>query len=473
MSTADVQQSSGIQKQSRVNVTVSKDIMTASILLRRPQAGDDSITLDEILDSLQKEGVIFGINTEAIEQILKDEAYNTPLKVAEGEMPKRGPDSEFIFHFETAQSLKPQEDEDGHIDYKNINFIQNIEKGGVLVTRVPAKPGIPGTNVQGKSIKGPDGRSLPFKNGDNTEISADGNTVIASCSGAIVFLNNKVSVNDVLHIKGDVDFSVGNIDCRGSVRVSGTIKTGFSIKTDGDLEVNGNVEDATLDVQGNIMVKGGFFGKGHGIMKSGGDIYVKFAEGQKLIAGGDIAVGGEVVNCIMVAKGNVHVKGAKGKIVGGETKAKKEIRASFLGTESGTLTTLMVAYDNELMKKYNACTKEIDRLYSDKDRVKQVMVGLYKLQMDKKLTAEQTIALKKLEEFKAELPGNLETLGIEKQKIEEELKKLKGAHIIAEKMLFSGVKAHFGLIYREMMEDKSSCILKLDNDRIFVSEYNS
>ena len=36
-------------------------------------------------------------------------------------------------------------------DYKNINFIQNIEKGGLLVTRHPAKPGQPGTNIYGKT----------------------------------------------------------------------------------------------------------------------------------------------------------------------------------------------------------------------------------------------------------------------------------------------------------------------------------
>ena len=148
------------------------------------------------------------------------------------------------------------------------------------------------------------------------------------------------------------------------------------------------------------MVKGGFFGKGDGTMKAGGDVYVKFAEGQKIIAGGDISIGGEVVNCYLEAKGNIHVKGAKGKIVGGQTRARKEIRASFLGTDSGTQTTLMVAYDNELMQKYTTCIKEIERLTDDQVRIKDVLVGLYKLQMDNKLSEEQTAALKKLKSLK-------------------------------------------------------------------------
>lgn len=473
MSEVNVQTKESV-KHSRINVTISKDSMTASVIVKKPQSDEPPVKVDEILQALNNEGVVFGINNQMIADIIENKTFNTPVKVADGQRPKRGANSEFKYHFDTAQEHKPQVDPDGRIDYKNINFIQNIEKDGILVTRIPAKPGEPGTNVLGRSIKGPDGSNLPFKYGANTVVSEDGNSLIATCSGAIVFLYNKVSVNDVTLIKGDVDFSVGNLDCRGSVRVTGSVKAGFAIKTDGDLEVNGTVEDANLDVKGNIMIKGGFFGKGSGVMKAGGDVFVKFVEGQKIFALGDVIVGGEVVNCHIESNGNVYVKGAKGKIVGGHTKARKEIKASFLGSEAGTVTELSVAYDPQLMKKYHECQKEMIRLNDDSERIKKVLVELYRLQMDNKLSPEQEGALKKLEDFQNSLPSNLEALETQKRDIEAEMKKLEGAEIVAEKKIYPGVKGHFGLIYREIMEETTRCVLRLDkdNNKIFISEYH-
>ncbi len=456
----------------KFQITVSKDSMSVSMIIKKLVENETPPTFEEIMAALDSDGIIVGINEELIRKTLEEQNFNNPVCIAEGEKPRRGKNSEFKYHFQTAQSHKPQVDDDGRIDYKNINFIQNIEEGAILVTRTPAQPGIPGNNVYGKEIKGPDGRNLPFKNCANTAISDDGNTLTATCSGAIVFLYKKVSVNDVMVIKGDVDFNVGNLDCRGSVRVSGNIKTGFVIKTDGDLEVNGNVEDANLDVKGNIMIKGGFFGNGEGVMKAGGEVYVKFAEGQKIIAGSDIIIGGEAINCYIETQGNVIIKGTKGKIVGGSTKAKKEIKASYLGSDSGTLTELSVAYDPDLMKRYRECVLEHERITADGARIKDVLIGLVRLKIDGKISPEQMEVLKKLKKFKDELPENLKKLDDEKEAIKNELRKLNDAQIIAEKTLYSGVKASFGLIYREIMDETNQCVVRQDNGKIFISEYH-
>lgn len=454
----------------RVSITIAKDSMSASVLLKKPLPDDPPITEDEIFDALKEKEIVFGIDNDIIEKIIREKEFNTPIKIVLGEKPEKGKNSEFKFHFDTVQDKKPEVDEDGRIDYKNIHFIQNVEKDQLLVTKIPPVPGREGTNIFEKKIKGPDGRDLPFKNGSNTEISEDGSELKSSINGAIVFLHGKVSVNDVMVIKGDVDFNTGNIECLGSVRVSGNVKTGFEIKTEGDLEVNGNIEDCNITAKGNIMVKGGFFGAGSGLMKAEGEIFIKFAEGQRIEAKGNITIGGEVVNCQILCGGNILVKGKKSKIVGGETKAHKEIRAGFLGSSSGTQTYLSVAYDPELMQKYSETVKETNRLTEDSVRIKEVLVGLYRLQMDNKLTNDQQAALEKLEEFQKDLPLNLENLETEKKRIEEELRKLEGAQIIAETAIYSGVRASFGLIYRDVLEESERCMLTLEGNKILFSE---
>ncbi len=455
----------------RIATTVSKDFMAASVLLRAPQGEEEAITVDEILEELDRSGVVFGIDKSVILRTLEKEEFNVPTKVATGRKPEKGVAASFIYHFDTSETLKPKEGEDGHIDYKDINFIQNTEKGALLVTKVPATTGQPGMSVMGKEIKGPNGRDLQFNHGTNTEVTEDGMKLHATASGAIQFQMGKVSVSDVIVIKGDVDQKVGNIDCRGSVRVTGDVKAGYVLKLDGDLEVNGNVEDSNLDVGGNIFVKGGFFGEGSGVMKAGGDITVKFAEGQKMISGNVINVGGEIINCRVVAKERVIVKGRRGKIIGGEVGAGREIRASVLGSDAGTATHLTVAYDHNLMLKHSTIIKEMQRLADDDERIKEALISLYRLQMDGKMTPDQQAAMNKLEQFQKDLPGNLESLKAQKAKLEEEMNQYADARIIAEEAIFTGVKAQFGIVYRDINEEKERCQLSLEGNKVLISEF--
>ncbi|MEW5794856.1 MAG: FapA family protein [Candidatus Zixiibacteriota bacterium] len=458
-------------KRTRVAVTISKDSMTASILLRAPQDGDGPITFEEVMEELKANNVAFGIDQDAIREAVANSTFNTPLKVASGRMPERGANSTFVYNFDTSAQHVPKEGPDGHIDYKDIDFIQNVEKGAVLATRVPATAGRPGVNVRGKEIKGPDGRDVPFNNGVNTEVSSDGLSLSATASGAIQFQYGKVSVMDIITIKGDVDHTVGNVDCRGSLRVSGSIKAGFKITVDGDLEVGGNIEDAEIHAKGNIMVKGGFFGEGGGIMEAGGDITVKYAEGQRLVAGNEIQVGGEIVNCRVEAGERVVVKGRRGKIIGGTVRARCEIRAAVLGSEAGTHTELQVAYDPELIRQYYEATRESQRIQGDQARIKDALYVLYRLQMENKLSPDKKAALVKLEQFQKEAPENLEALKKRMAEIEEELRKHHDAVIICEEKLYPGVKAAFGIVYREMLEENGRCKLNLEAGKVLISDF--
>ena len=460
-------------KRTRVAVTISKDVMAASILLRAPQAGDGPITFEEVMDELKENEVTFGIDAAAVRKAVEECTYNAPIRVAVGRLPERGAHASFVYNFDTSLTRKPKEGSDGLIDYRDISFIQNIEKGAVLATKVPPTPGKPGVNVKGKEIKGADGHDIPFKNGVNTEVSSDGLSLLATASGAIQFQYGKVSVMDVMVIKSDIDHSVGNIDCRGSVRVTGGVKAGFKLTIDGDLEVSGNVEDAEIHVKGNIMVKGGAFGERGGIIEAGGDITLKYAEGQRLMAGNEIQVGGEIVNCQVEAGERVIVKGRRGKIIGGSVRARREIRAAVLGSEAGTRTELQVAYDAEMMMRYHSVIKEIQRIHEDSVRIKDALYVLYRLQVDGKLPPDKKAAMAKLEQFQKEAPENLKLLAQQKTEIEAALQQCSEAVIICEEIMYPGVKASFGIVYREIVEEHERCKLSLDAGKVLISEYRA
>jgi uncharacterized protein len=455
----------------RVKVNVAKDGMTAMMVVHPPQPGEPAVTREDISAELERSGIVLGVLDKAIESCLTDKVFNTPIVVAKGQPPVKGENSSFSWNFDTLNNHSPKEDKEGRIDYKDINFIQNAQEGMILGTRTPAGQGEPGHTVTGKDVPAVVGRDVPFRSGANTKTSDDGNSLLAAANGVIVFRDGEVSVRDVMNIATDVDFNVGNLDCRGSLKIAGDIKAGFSVNVDGDLEVNGSVEDCTITAKGNIMVKGGFFGNGTGVMHADGNVTVKFVEGQKITAGGDVFVGGEMVNCSVTAVGNVCVKGKRGKIVGGDVRAGKEIRACVLGSDAGTRTCLHVAFNAELMRRYYEAGKEIQRLNADFARVKEALYGLYRLQMDGKLTPEKKAALEKLESFKKELPTNLETLQKTRSEIEEQLKQYRDARIVAEEMAYPGVQAHFGLVYREILEEAQHCQLTMEGTQVLMSDF--
>lgn len=455
----------------RCRVTATKDGMAAMLVLYAPEQGQPEPTLAELMLDLAQAGISYGISKDALEQTLADRVYNTPIKVADGTPPIKGENTTFAYHFDTAGQHAPQQGNDGRIDYKDMHYIQNAETGAVLATKTPPTLGTPGMNVYGKEVAAAGGRDFPLKPGQNTKVSEDGLKIIATANGAIVFSNGEVSVKDVLSINGDVDVSVGNLDCVGSVHVRGHIKAGFTVKVDGHLEVDGNIEDAVIIAKGNILVRGGFFGNGTGELLADGDITVKFAEGQKLVAGGSIYVGGELINCHVIAKERVIVKGKKSKIIGGDVRAGKEIRASELGSEKGTQTQLHVAFDAGLIQQHQNVIKEIQRVKADAERVKEALQALIRLQVAGKLPPEKKEAIDKLRQFQRDLPTNVDTLIGQKKEIEEKLREFNDAQIIAEERVYAGVKAYFGIVYREIMEEYRVCKMTLDGNLVVLSDF--
>ena len=454
----------------RIRVTVSKDSMKALIVIKKPEPSEPEISVEEVMEALSRADVTYGIDEAMVDDSVSQMDYEKPIEVAQGKPPVKGAESQFEYCFQTENRFQPQEGEDGRIDYRDMKYIQNINKDGVLVRMTPPTDGVNGQGVNGREVVAPRGRNIPFNNGENTHVSEDGLELTSTVDGAIVYARGRVSVKDVMTV-ADVDFNVGNIDAVGSLRVGGKICTGFTVNVGGNLEVSGNVEDAKIKVQGNILVRGGFNGAGAGEMQADGDITVKYAAGQKISAGGTVTVGGELLNCHVMAKENVIVKGRKGKIVGGEINAGKKIEAAVIGSEAGTVTSLTVAFDAEAMRQYHEARHEISRLRADDERVKENLVQLYKLQMAGKLNNQQKAGLEKLEEFKNSVPAALETLEKKKAEVEERLMKLRDSRIIATEVMYPGVKAHVGILVKEVDEEMKAVELSQDGHRIVIEKY--
>ena len=79
----------------------------------------------------------------------------------------------------------------------------------------------------------------------------------------------------------------------------------------------------------------------------------------------------------------------------------------------------------------------------------------------------------KLEQFQKEAPENLKLLAQQKTEIEAALQQCSEAVIICEEIMYPGVKASFGIVYREIVEEHERCKLSLDAGKVLISEYRA
>ena len=196
-------------------------------------------------------------------------------------------DARIEYHINFNHEVKPSILEDGTVDYKNLNMIQNVTKGQILADLIPATEGIPGRTVLVKPLQ-QTWKEAIATNGKNTIISDNKLSLIAGIDGKAELLDGKIHVFAVYEVPGNVDNSTGNIDFVGNVIVNGNVLTGFEIKAGGYVEVRGVVEGASIFAKGDVVLKQGMQGMGKGYIESHGNVVARFIENGTVSAKGDI-----------------------------------------------------------------------------------------------------------------------------------------------------------------------------------------
>ena len=335
------------QEEARINATaavsVSPDKLKGFITFTPPDNGR-MLTLEEVLDILNKRGIIYGINKANLESIVKYPIYNEMICVAEGATPVKGQNGRVEFHFDPNKETKPAVLEDGRVDFRELHLIESVVKGQKLCSLVPPIPGTPGKTVLGTDIPAPDGKPAVLPRGRNVSISDDGMSLCANISGQVSYADGKVSVFSTYEVHDSVDNSTGNINFIGNVTVRGNVLSGFTLEAGGSVEVWGVVEGAVIKAGGDIILRRGMQGMGKGMLISGGDIIARYIENSNLVATGGIKA--EAIMHSNIKCGNrLELSGRKGLLVGGVCKVGREITAKVIGSHLATATDIEVGSD--------------------------------------------------------------------------------------------------------------------------------
>ncbi|MEW6095345.1 MAG: FapA family protein [bacterium] len=353
-------------------IEISDDELKAYLTILYPPEGGKIITIKNICEELAKQKVVYGVQEDKLAQVLKREEFNKVFVVAEGIPPKNGEDAKITFKFKKERQYEFEE-VGGRVDFKKMSPIDIVKENEVIAIKTPATPGKPGITVTGKLIPAKPGKNIPFPKGINIEVSVDDLELRATTSGYLIFDNDKINVEPIYNIDGDVDYSTGNIDFPGTVIIKGDVLGGFSVKADGDVIVGGCVENAHIQAKGDITIENGMLGKNEGSLHAQGNISAKYIEHSKVDSHGDVIVGESIVHSYINAKHKVIVKGRLGVILGGRVRAGLEIRAKVVGSWTEVLTELEVGIHPQSRERIHQLADEIAE---DKKKFQELKLGI-------------------------------------------------------------------------------------------------
>lgn len=267
-----------------VEIKLLKDNLMASIQLKpsaaytlQPKVIKASATIEiEFIEQHRKElpfktqdirtylegnGIIHGIDNEAIEQWLLNEVDRTePMLIAQGEESVDGRSTQFVELFQDVDFLKSAQKkyenigEDETIDWFGMHDFGSVLTGDKLLEIIPATEGIHGTNVLGELISAKDGAVIQVQIGKGTEFSEDECYVMATMDGRPEFTKNKMTVHPLYVVNGDLTLETGSIKFNGDVLVTGDVCEGLGIDATGNIEVKGSVISANLKADCHVTV---------------------------------------------------------------------------------------------------------------------------------------------------------------------------------------------------------------------------
>lgn len=398
------------------DLKVSEDRMKAYLRMISPSNGGNMLEVSDLRAMLEGRGITTGIKDDVLNDMVANPRYCEDILAVEGTYPEESVDGSIEYLFNTDQSQRPTQLEDGSVDFFHLNLLNSCAVGQELAIMHPSHQGKDGYAIDGSIVRARMPKDVRFKYGNNIKVSDDGLKLEATVDGSVALIGDQVFVNDSVSFQ-EIGPATGNIEYEGSVNISGNIATNYEVKAKGDVVVNGVIEGAYVEAGGNIIVARGVNGMGRATLKAGGCIIAKYLENVQAQAAGYIRAEA-IMHSTVSAGGDIIVDGKKGMLSGGKATAGGSIEVKNLGSEMANDTIVEVGVSPIIKRQI----MELRNALAEKNKMlEQITPVLTNLAMTVKkgvvLTNEQKV-------YAAKLMGAQKTANEEIEQITAKLLKL-------------------------------------------------
>lgn len=388
------------------------------------------------LTQFLKEQKIIRIHKEFLKQCLALKDTTQKYLIAEGIPPVPGHNEYYELLIDIKDTPRPMDRMDGGVDFKEL-FIPNLVKPNrPVLRRIPASEGKKGLDIRGQVLE-PEIRNIHsvLPSEDLYPSPSDPDIFLSAKGGLVKISGQKVVIEQQFHVRGDVDYSTGNIRFPGDVIIDGVVKSGFTVVAEGDILIKGGVEDAIVEAGKNIKIKEGFTGNGSGVMKAGGDVELVHCLNQRIECE-NLIFHKELINTTVIARNSVVSR--RGKIIGGEIRAFYKVEVFQIGHEESTRAIISVGSRKDLMQRKTELETNIKDLYQQMEQIKEKLYELFKKKIRRALSEEEILMMEKLEKQKDSIPAEIQALERNLTEINQAFERIKNANITVFGTIYPG-----------------------------------
>ena len=444
-----------------LKVRITSDSMSASCCFYPPSNDGETMTKNEIINDLKHRGVRFGVKEDVLDAFLANRRYCEYIDIAVGEPADNGDGGSIDYFFNTNPKINPTLNEDGSVDFFNLNVIENVKQGQVLARLNPPKPPVTGRNVRDEILKPLPVKQVRFHYGKNVEEAENGAVLVASCDGHVKMDGERIRVEDVLMVS-NVDNSTGNLEFQGSIEISGNICENFSVKAGGNINVGGIIEGAVVEAGGDVIITRGMNGMGKGIITAGGNVVSRFFENAKVNAGMLVQTD-SIINSEVNAGDMIKVGGKRGIITGGHCRAANGIEAKNIGSMTGGSTTLEVGADPALKTRLAEINKTMAEDAEVIKKTKPIIASIAeKLKKGQQVDKEHLAYAQNLNTLFNMKQKEMETLAAEQEEIQQKMADSKKASVKATADVAQGTIVVIGELSMTTKSSVSHCKFVVD-----------
>ena len=455
-----------------MNLDISDGFTAVTARFYPEVPGGKKLTKDEIIWLLNKKGIKFGINEKTIEKYLKERYYCTSYVIAEAELPVEGNDASIEYCFNTDLTKKPKMNEDGSVDFHQLDNLSKVVKDQVLAILTPAVPGKPGTDVLGRPIAPRKVNFIFLKQSKNARLSPDGLKLVSNVNGHAMLTDKQVFVSDTYEIAGNVDTETGDVEYTGNVKIAGNVNSGYKVKADGDVIVEGIVEGAEIIAKGQIILKRGIQGMNKGKLIAGSNVVAKFIESAEVNAGGYIRTE-SIMHSRVSAGAEIVVAGKKGFITGGSIRAAKFIEAKTAGSVMGTQTNIEVGENMVFVEEERALLAERRTINENLDKAEKVLFYLSKKIKDREqLPPEKISQFQKLSASKGEYAKRLNEIEDRLDELDALLENSTKGYVQVDDVIYPGCKITIATVTTYIKKETKHSRLIRDGADVRVTAYH-
>ena len=360
--------SGGGRNDGSAEVSVSDDGMRASASFFPPGGEGLPISREYLAALLERLGVTNGVLWEQIDEALMranlDRHVLRDVAVARGSPPidETPEHAELEPKFRKSGLLVPEGAQ--RVDFRELGGVHVVQAGEVLARIAPGVAGQTGTDVHGKSLPFSREPVRDMKPGQNIERRDD--TLVSTVDGRLIVSDDRIDVDQVLVVKGAVDYSTGHVDFPGDVFIEGVIHDGFKVWSGGTIVCKSTMDAFDVNAKKDLVCTQGILGRRRAQIRVGGELKAKFVQNCSVAVRGDVHVATAVVNCRLYSLGKVDL-GDKGVLMGGEVFAVHGLRCARLGNQARQRTMVHIGVDFTVQQRLDQANERL-RLLASRSR---------------------------------------------------------------------------------------------------------